>query len=172
MFTLWQSPTGHLKGSWFQLKLYIFPSLSLSLSLSFLHTHFLLPLSLSYTRSLAVRLVRSTPPGASPTTPQPLGSVCAQRGADNPGQDNRNRPPFVLASMGLMTVTVNSGHRLRPGWVSSTEGPLTRRTKAETQSKMVFESSVNDTRINIYLWVLYTNLNILSELHIITYIFR
>lgn len=110
-------------------------TIHLPLSLSLLHTLSFPSLSLSYTRSLAVRLVRSNPPGASPTTPQPLGSVCAQRGADNPGQDNRNRPPFVLASMGLMTVTVNSGHRLRPGWVSSTKGPLTRRTKAETQNK-------------------------------------
>lgn len=67
--------------------------------------------------------------------PPALSSVCAQRRADNPGQDNRNRPPFVFASMGLVTVTVNSGHRLRPGWVSRTEGPLTGRTKAEKQNK-------------------------------------
>lgn len=40
--------------------------------------------------------------------------------------------------MGLVTVPVNSGHRLRPGWVSCTEGPLTRGTKAERQNKQWF----------------------------------
>lgn len=116
------------------------PSLSLS--------HFLFLFSLSHSLSLLpfhclplilllpypCCLVRSNTPVLL-RQPPVLGSVCAQRGADNPGQDNRNRPPFVWASMGLMTVTVNSGHRLRPGWVSGTEGPLTRRTKAEKQNK-------------------------------------
>lgn len=109
---------------------YIFLSPSLSfffLSLIVLH-------SFTCFLTLAVRLVRSNPPVLLQQPPA-LGSVCAQREADNPGQDNRNRPPFVWASMGLMTVTVNSGQRLRPGWVSCTEGPLTRRTKAEMQNK-------------------------------------
>lgn len=109
---------------------------SSSLSLS----HFLFPLRLIVLRSfssslnLAVRSVKSNPPTLVQQPPA-LGSVCAQRGAHNPGQDNRNRPPFVWASMGPMTVTVNSGHRLRPGCMSSTEGPLTRRAKAEKQNK-------------------------------------
>ena len=110
-------------------------TIHLPLFLSLTHTLSFPSLSLSYTRSLAVIFCEVKPPRCFSDNPQPLGSVCAQRGADNPGQDNRNRPPFVLASMGPMTVTVNSGHRLRPDWVSSTEGPLTRRTKAETQNK-------------------------------------
>lgn len=114
---------------------YNYTSSSPSLSLIVLH-------SFSCSLNLAVRLVRSKPLVLLQQPPA-LGLFCAQRGADNPGQDNRNRPPFVWASMGLMTVTVNSvGHRLRPGWVSCTEGPLTRRTKAE---QIVFEPSVDDT---------------------------
>ncbi len=111
---------------------YIFLSSSLSffsLSLSLIVLH-----SFPCFLILAVRLARSNPPVLLQQPPA-LGSVCAQREAHNPGQDNRNRPPFVWASMGLMTVTVNSGHKLRPGWVSCTEGPLTRRTKAEKQNK-------------------------------------
>lgn len=116
------------------LPLFLSPTFfSLPLSLSF-SLYLIVLRSFSCSLILAVRLVRSNPPVILQQPPV-LGSVCAQRGADNPGQDNRNRPPFVWASMGLMAVTVNSGHRLRPGWVSSTEGPLTRRTKAEKQNK-------------------------------------
>ena len=57
--------------------------------------------------------------------------------------------------MGLVTVTVNSGHRLRPGWVSFTERPLTRRAKTEKQ-KTVF-APIDDnthththTRLEVY----------------------
>lgn len=108
--------------------------LPLFLSLTFFTLSLIVLHSFSCSLALAVRLVRSNPPVLLQQPPA-LGSVCAQRGADNPGQDNRNRPPFVWASMGPMTVTVNSGHRLRPGWVSCTEEPLTRRTKAEKQDK-------------------------------------
>lgn len=113
---------------------YNYTSSCLSLSLTFFSLCVIVLHSFSCSLTLAVRLVRSNPP-VFLQQPPALGSVCAQRRADNPGQDNGNRPPFVFASMGLVTVTVNSGHRLRPGWVSRTEGPLTRRTKAEKQNK-------------------------------------
>lgn len=48
-----------------------------------------------------------------------------------------------------MTVPVNSGHRLGPGWVSCTEGPLTRRTKAEKQNKQFSGRSVDVTHRKI-----------------------
>lgn len=110
---------------------YTSSSLPAPLSLSSIVLHLF-----SCSIALDVRLARSnSPTQCSSNYPPALSSVCAQRRADNPGQDNRNRPPFVFASMGLVTVTVNSGHRLRPGWASRTEGPLTGRTKAEKQNK-------------------------------------
>lgn len=48
-----------------------------------------------------------------------------------------------------MTVPVNTGHRLGPSWVSCTEGPLTRRTKAQKQNKQFSELSIDVTQKNL-----------------------
>lgn len=48
-----------------------------------------------------------------------------------------------------MRVPVNTGHRLGPSWVSCTEGPLTRRTKAEKQNKQLSQLSIDITSKNL-----------------------
>lgn len=104
--------------------------------------------------------------------PPALSSVCAQRRADNPGQDNKNRPPFVSASMSLVTVPVNSGHRQRPGRVSCTKGPLTRGTSRKVE-QTVFEYPVSNAHTHTNFQknnhnlsqVCPTKLNILAKIH-------